>query len=42
MDWKNFVRDHKGERITRSFRPACSNSYFEGGESKTLYGMVRE
>jgi len=42
VDWKNFVRDNKNERVVKSFRPACSNSYYESKGSGSLYGLVKE
>ena len=40
MDWIEFVKDHKGVRPVKSFKPACSNSCFENKGSLTLYGWV--
>jgi hypothetical protein len=42
VDWVEFVKDNKNERVVKSFRPACSNSYYESKGSKTLYGWVKE
>jgi hypothetical protein len=42
MNWVEFVRDNKNERVVRSFRPVCSKSYFANKGSGWLYGVVKE